>query len=210
MPGFCCDPLEELGQSLRPRPWGKIPSVGFCGFVSNPFMRGLYRVLGRERKSEGLALRAKALRSLVHPGVKTDFIRRNAYWAGTAGRFHHKPAAQAQPRREFLDNLMGSDYMVCLRGAGNFSFRLYEALAAGRIPLFINTKCVLPFEDQIDWRRHVVWIEQDDMEHAAERLLEFHGSLNDEQFRAVQVSNRRLWEEFLSPLGFFRKALTPT
>ena len=40
------------------------------------------------------------------------------------------------------DNLYG----LCVRGFGNFSFRLGETLMMGRIPILIDTECILPFD----------------------------------------------------------------
>ena len=57
-----------------------------------------------------------------------------------------------QLRFEFIRNILSSDYTLCFRGSGNYSLRFYETLCLGRIPLFINTDCKLPFEDEINWR----------------------------------------------------------
>ena len=65
---------------------------------------------------------------------------------------------------EFYENMVSSDYIVCVRGGGNFSVRLYETLAMGRIPIFINTDCLLPLNKSIDWKKHVVWIEREDID----------------------------------------------
>jgi hypothetical protein len=94
-----------------------------------------------------------------------------------------------------------------MRGAGNFSYRFYEVLAAGRIPLLLDTRCVLPFDDEIEWRQHCVWVEEDQHESAGEILKEFHSGVSPDQFRTLQMANRRLWETKLSPLGFLKRAL---
>ena len=209
-PGFCADPFAEVGRAPGTRPWTPRPSVGFCGFVSNPLLRTIYRLSGRQRKALGLALRARALRALNRPGVDCHFIRRTFYWAGTTSRFHHNAQGQVSVRREFLDNLLDSDYTLCIRGAGNYSYRFSEALAAGRIPLFVNTRCVLPFENEIDWRKHCVWVEESELPNIAKILLDFHARLNDDQFRALQQANRRLWEERLERLAFYKHAFAPS
>jgi hypothetical protein len=103
--------------------------------------------------------------------------------------------------------MLNTDYMLCIRGAGNFSIRFYEALSAGRIPLLINTRCALPFDDRIDWRRHCVIVEERDLSRAATILADFHASLSFEQFRKLQAENRRLWEEWLEPLSFLQHAV---
>jgi hypothetical protein len=207
-PAEVCDPQEELSRTIFPRDKVTRPSVGFCGFVSNPIVRTVYRLMGRTRKAEGLSLRAKVLGALRRErGVRTKFIVRQAYWAGARGRFHRNYRAEYGPRDDFWSNVINSDYTLCMRGAGNFSYRFYEVLAAGRIPLFINTRCVLPFEDEIDWRQHCVWVEEDQIEFAGEILKQFHSRLTPGQFRQRQLANRELWETKLSPLGFYRRAV---
>ncbi len=102
---------------------------------------------------------------------------------------------------------MGNDYTLCIRGAGNFSYRLYETLAAGRIPLFINTQCVLPMEDRIDWKSHCVWVEESQMSEAGAILKAFHAALTPERFADLQRRNRELWERSLNSLDFYRELL---
>src|SRR5690606_18408840 len=102
------------------------------------------------------------------------------------------------------NNLKDSDYVVCVRGAGNFSVRFYETLAMGRIPIFINTDCALPLEEKIDWKKHVVWVEYKERHKVVQKLMEFHSGLTEEDFIDLQLANRKLWEEKLRLGGFFK------
>ena len=52
---------------------------------------------------------------------------------------------------EYKDHIERSTYVVCPRGTENYSFRIYEALNRGRIPIIIDTDVVLPKE--INWDR---------------------------------------------------------
>ncbi|MCB0202098.1 MAG: exostosin family protein, partial [Anaerolineae bacterium] len=96
-------------------------------------------------------------------------------------------------------------YTLVVRGAGNFSYRLYEVLCCGRIPVFVNTDCVLPYDDVIDWSRHCVWVESHELKRMSETILEFHDSISPADFEDLQRENRRLYEEWLSPTAFFGK-----
>ena len=116
MPAMVSDPQTELGGALSLREKGERPRVGFCGFVSNPLMRGIYRLLRRERKAAGLNMRAKLLGSLRRTrGVECDFVTRQSYWAGTRSRFHNNVAGEFEPRRVFWNNVLENDYTVCIR-----------------------------------------------------------------------------------------------
>ncbi len=160
---------------------------------------------GQDQKSRRFATPRPALRALQRTrGLRTNFLVRQMYRAGMRGRFHHFAKGEFKPRAQFWDNIFSNDYTLCLRGAGNFSYRLYEVLASARIPLFINTNCVLPLQDEIDWKRHCVWVEEDQIDSAGKILQDFHSRLTPEEFRNLQLANRRLWEEKLSPLGFWK------
>lgn len=208
MPAPCDDVLALVGGKVIERPWSPTPSIGFCGFVGSPLRRLGFQALRQHQKSEGLQLRERALSQFERSGaVETRFIRRQAFWGGSIGRFHFDEEHQRKVRREFIDNLLETDYALCVRGKGNFSFRLYEALSAGRIPVFVNSDCVLPFDDRLDWKRHAVWLEQDRLDGAVDELVQFHEKLGSRGFVELQRANRHLWEEWLSPEGFFPKAL---
>lgn len=103
----------------------------------------------------------------------------------------------------FVNNIINNQYNLCVSGHGNYSFRLYEVMSAGRIPVFINTDCVLPFEEFIDWKKHVVWIEEKDANKADQYLLDFHQSIHPDDFLQMQKDNRQLWEKYLSKEGFY-------
>ena len=205
---FSDDFLADRGGQVVTREKQPIPRVGFCGYVGTALYRTVYLLTGRRQKVQGLYLRQRALRSLKkNPAVKCDFIARSQFWGGALSRFHLDAEKQIAVRQEYLQNVFDNDYTLCLRGAGNFSYRFYEVLSAGRIPLFINTKCVLPFADKIDWRRHCAWVEEHDLGRAGEILLDFHSKLSAADFVQMQQDNRKLWEEWLEPLSFYRRVL---
>ncbi len=104
----------------------------------------------------------------------------------------------------FVNNVFQNQYNICVSGHGNYSFRLYEIMSAGRIPVFVNTNCVLPFEEFIDWKKHVVWIEEKEANKADEYILDFHQSIHPDDFLQLQKNNRKLWEQYLCKEGFFK------
>jgi hypothetical protein len=58
-------------------------------------------------------------------------------------------SGSGEERLEFVAHLIRSTYVVCPRGYENFSFRAYEALRYGRVPIIIDTDMRLP--PQVDW-----------------------------------------------------------
>lgn len=199
-------------------PWQEKPIVGFCGqatlsknkafkenvkflkenirrFFKNP-LRTDYEPLfasGYER--------AKLLKSIEKaPSISTCFIYREHYRGGA-----NSPESLSQTTKEYYDNLRSSQYVVCIRGGGNFSVRFFQTLLMGRIPVFVNTDCLLPFERQINWRKHVVWVEWSERHLIAEKILEFHKLHTPESFELLQKENRSIWVNDLNLNGMLKK-----
>jgi hypothetical protein len=131
--------------------------------------------------------------------LEPNFILRSTFWAAALG----DSSSLMKARREYVGNMLESDYVICVRGNGNFSYRLYETLSMGRIPVFVDTDCVLPLDFDINWSNYCVWVDEDDVNQIGDRVLEFHESLSDAEFEERQRAARRLWETRICPEGFF-------
>lgn len=95
-------------------------------------------------------------------------------------------------------------YTFCIRGAGNFSVRLFETIAMGRIPVLINTDCKLPLENEIEWHKHAFIIAENDIINLEKKLLDFHNQFSNKDFKDIQERNRKLWENKLERVSFFK------
>lgn len=208
-PSFILDVCEEAGgRHPATLDKGPMPTVGFCGFVGTPWSRLGYRLLGQTQKVDGLAIRARALAVLKNtPRVRCDFIARAGYLGAAPLAAFEKGHPLATEREVFLDNLLRCPYALALRGKGNHSVRFYEILSAGRIPLFVNTACVLPLESEITWKRQAVWVEDRDLPHLGDTLADFHAAISPEEFHDRQAENRSLWLDRLRPEPYLRHVL---
>lgn len=213
LPGFTEDLLLECGGEILLRDKLERPTVGFCGYVGTRQERVLHHTLGLFRgnrdKAIGLSLRHKAIEYLeASDRVDTKFIVRAKVWGGSRiGTAEWDADRRSAVRREYLDNVLESDYCLSLRGKGNYSFRLYEVFAMGRIPLFVDTDCVLPFEDEIDWKRHCCWVDQSDLKRADEIVAQFHADRSEDDLKQLQLDNRKLWEDYLSDRSIYSRIL---
>jgi len=106
-------------------------------------------------------------------------------------------------RLEYVNNLLASDYVVCMRGAGNFSVRFYEALSLGKIPVFIDSDCILPYDFAVHYRDYCVWVPYEERHGAARIVAQFHARLSPAEFTARQEQCRALWVNRLSRDGFY-------
>lgn len=213
MPGWFEDLVtNHLGGSIVVRDRVDVPTVGFCGLAATKapgprrrlkiLARGALRSVGVHMPlRDGVHLRKRAIDALgAHPGVETRFIVRDQYFGGGMT----DSASAERVRREYVDNLVNSDYALSARGYGNYSFRFYEALSVGRIPVLIDTDCVLPYDFLHDYREFCVIVPEGDVDRAGDHVRRFHDRLSPEAFRELQLRIRRFWLEWLSPLMYFR------
>jgi len=204
-------PAEDLLETYRegkftPRQKRDAPTVGFVGWTRIsplrrvktyikecvPRLRALFDVRYRTL-TKGVLWRASALKALARTsGVELQALQRASF----GGRTDTAEDA-ARWRKEFVDNLEQCDYALCIKGDDNVSYRFYEALSMGRIPLFVDTECVLPLEDDVEYRSFCVFIDWRDAGRIGEKLREFHARVSPEEFEAMQRRAREAYEHYL-------------
>ncbi len=81
--------------------------------------------------------RIEAIRKLEATSLKKDIVK-CSWFKGSS-----------EEVKKFKNHLMRNTYILCPRGAENYSFRFYETLAFGRIPVLIDTNMVLP--PNVNW-----------------------------------------------------------
>lgn len=216
LPVFFDDPLMKYYKRTKPflREKKARPVIGFCGHANISAFETFFNVVKSGYKNLKYHLkisfddpqplypaglrRWRCLKELESsPDLDDNFVKRKNYRAGARDE-----NAKIKTSIEFYDNMINSDYVLCIRGAGNFSARLYETLAMGRIPVFVNTNCLLPFEQLINWKDYVVWVEAKDIKDLPEIIKSFHDNLSASEFEELQLSCRKLWEDYLSFKGY--------
>jgi len=205
----------------KPRDYATMPRIGFMGAVPRMSMRLEHAPEGNAQTSVpgstfqgyepidaadarvvktpvniGTVIRSRAIKSLAQSQViVTDIVVRDKF-------FGFQPEKdRPQLRNEYVDHLMRNDYILCPRGAGNFSIRLYETMAAGRIPILIDTDLVMPFPEQIPWPEIAVWVPISDIDNIDEHVIRFHERLGSAGHREIQSRIRRLFNAYLSKNG---------
>jgi hypothetical protein len=114
--------------------------------------------------------------------------------------FFQNPSVNKKIGRErFLNNLQNNIFILCPRGCGNFSYRFYETMCFGRIPVFINTDCVLPFEDKIDYKNEIPFVEEKELHLLNDKIKEYCEKYD---LLERQKKCRNIWETYFSPNGF--------
>lgn len=221
MPVFITDPLrQEFSNSdLKLSTVSKRPSIGFCGLASGKnfynikivakiLIKNLAFILKvsnrtREKLYSPPYIRYKCLKRLQNDErLITNFILRDKYRGGASTNRDRE-----RTTNEYFDNMIDSQYILCIRGAGNFSARIYETLALGRIPIYLNTDGLLPHLEEIEWKKHVVWVEWEDRHKIGDKVLEFHQKLSNEQLQELGISNRKLWLSHFQIRSFFQNQI---
>ena len=221
MPEWTSNSSKDFGSQISIRKKQEKPRVGFYGYappLGMPFglqkLKSIVRLsadnLGLMRRfchKTGHTNRVIAVSNLSKsPLVETNFVPRKnfAFSSKSLQSASLEPEKLAQRlQQEFCQNIIDSDYIVCCNGYENYSIRLYETLSFGRIPIFINTDCVLPYDFAIDWKKYCVWVDESELPFIADKVADFHNALAPQEFEDLQYECRRMWEEWLSPEGFF-------
>jgi hypothetical protein len=206
LPGWSRYPLAHAdAERFVPRPWRARPVVGFRGAAAAEtaaeVVRGRLESAKNGSWNVGWMWRRRALDILARaPGIALNAETFPAYFAGA-------PANERERVYEaYVAHLLASDYVLCVRGAGNFSHRLYETLAVGRIPVIVDTQLVLPLADEIDWQALGVWVPLRELDAIGERIRAFHARLGgDEAFAAAQARCRRTYRDQLAPFPFTQR-----
>lgn len=172
------------------------PSISFAGWGRLTFVQSLRAVLKElpdrvhsivdsryGAKKKGVFFRTAAVRILKESReVVANFLVRRSY----SGNAHTAEKSQDELRREFVDNLLGSDYALDVRGDANASIRLFEILSLGRIPVIVDTERNLPFSDVVDYSKFSLIVDFRKLSSLPHIVAEFNRSLTDEQFIAMQ------------------------
>jgi hypothetical protein len=148
-------------------------SVGFCGDSNRPI------------RKEALSILKKSNIKVNHDEIFSFF--QNPYEDKKTGR------------DRFFKNLQENIFILTPRGCGNFSYRFYETMCFGRIPVFVNTDCVLPFENLIDYKNEIVFVEENELDKLPEKIMEYCDKydLIERQQRC-----RDIWLKYLSSSSF--------
>jgi Exostosin family len=180
-----------------PHPYDSHPAVFWRGTGTlagfSPLKRAALRLTDNWR-----ALRSRAVAELAaSPNV-------TLHSTFTAGWWGMSEEEQLRARRRFVQEALENPYALVVRGSGNYSVRLYDVMALGRIPVIVDSDVALPWPELIDWERISLVVPPDDLPNIGARLSEFHAAFTPDRFAAVQEEIRRIWREHLSENGFYR------
>ena len=96
--------------------------------------------------------------------------------------------------KQFIDVTKNSVYALASRGYGLSSFRLYEILQLGAIPVYVSDKHWLPFQKYLDWNKFCVIIKESQINSLEQILLNISPQIRNEML----IEGRRVWNEYFT------------
>jgi hypothetical protein len=202
--------VEDLGKNgIITRHKSDKPVVGFAGRsgffnLRDRFKYGLKSLVRRGAFRDGRYFRRKMMNACKKSTlVASNFIERRSY-SGNIKSIELDPLVA---RREYVDNMNQSDFVLAPKGDGNYSLRFYEALSLGRVPVIVDTEAVMPFSGIIDYSQFSLLIKMDDADITDKRIADFYGSLSAAQYEEMQKKARDIFIDYLSMPSFLKKAL---
>ena len=218
-PIFITDPVKlyfngDAAKVLR-SPY-KNNTIGFCGLAASSTGRNVKELatvaymnlqskLGISPKDLQAFMSTTTFRYRIISKLKADtklttnFLLRDKYRAGAATEEQRKNTAV-----EYFDNMINSDFILCIRGIGNFSVRFYECLAMGRIPVLLNTYSPLPDISPLKWSDYIIEVNENELDQVSEKMTSF---LRGKDIMKQREQNRELFTKYLTRPQFWKKSI---
>jgi hypothetical protein len=185
--------------SIPARPWWRpVARSGPYLVDANPFVTALPPVEPKTMRwlasFVGCAHSIPVRQSLARLTDERILIRDNTEAFIRAVR--EGPDAERTFKQDFVDISAASGFILCPRGAGPSSIRLFEALEMGRAPVILSDDWQPPAG--IDWTTCSVRVRERDVCHLP-RILRDHESAAATLGQAA----RRIWEDHFGPRAVF-------
>ena len=212
-PAIIRDPFDYLrlyGINIKSK--NENSSISFCGVANstaidkyeNILKEFLFKIKNMISKPyldlslpiSGMKLRGDLLKSFD----QNSFLKTNIIIRKRSDSIHIN---KEKYKFQYWNNMLSTPFTLCVRGNGNFSVRFYEALAIGRIPVLFDTDCILPLDDQIDWKKHCIIVKNKDLIKAVKSIELSINAMDENKIIDLQMANRKLWIENLSFGGFY-------
>lgn len=186
-------PYAVKARKFSIREWKPVPTITFMGYIPTLSLGSLLgknlRGLTAPIKSSVYLNRNISTFKLKHIGskFKVEIEKRKEFTA-----YRSNPNLQLH-MKEFQQSLDKSDYVMCPRGAGNFSVRFYEVLSSGATPLLIESGSELPIVTQNEfWGVNVINLRL--FENWSTKIMNdwLNLQINDNYIKR-QISNREIF-----------------
>lgn len=138
-------------------------------YISIPLISDIHKVKFFNKKKKYLASYIGRITHTMRETIENEY--------GSSDNFYIKNLKTMQisyyDRIKFKNVMKNSLFSICPRGYGPTSFRLYESIQLGSVPIYIaeNGEHLLPYSDKIDWDKLGIIINQNQIKDLEKILL---------------------------------------
>jgi glycosyltransferase involved in cell wall biosynthesis len=104
---------------------------------------------------------------------------------------------------DFVESSLKSKFVLCPRGYGATSFRLYEAMQLGAVPVYVSDRFWLPWTHELNWHEFCVIVPVDDVQNLPQILR----SIDDETHEKMQRKIKEIYTNYFTLEGTCGKIL---
>ncbi len=190
VPGVYTSLIETRRDKTRQK------SGAYFHYLGNPLLSDVPSIAGDEFLFSFVGA------SSTHELRKRLFLLRHSqgHVAETSAVWPSELKEREQFRRTYADNIAATKFVLCPRGRGSSSVRLFETMQAGRVPVIISDDWVAPTGP--DWSQCSVRVperEVDGIPDVLERI----------QHDAIEMgaTARRVWEKWFSSATVFTRII---
>lgn len=139
--------------------------------------------------------RSKILKQIKESWLKFHFIERSKLLTPWEDN-----------KKDYVDTMKNCTFPLATRWDGNYSYRLYEIMSLWKIPLFIDTQCRLPFDDEIDYKNMFVWVPFKDTKNV-KKYINNYLSKNKNNLEEIQKKIRSTYENYFTITSYYTKII---
>ena len=113
------------------------------------------------------------------------------------------PEVRDQQLEDFISASTRSKFVLCPRGYGASSFRLYEAMQLDAVPVYISDRFWLPWQHELNWKEFCVLITEDQIPDMHSIL----SSIDDDTYEKMKQKIQEIYENYFTMEGMSAKIM---
>jgi hypothetical protein len=114
----------------------------------------------------------------------------NYYFSGQ----QWNPVIPQSKLNELTNIMIRSKFALCPRGYGNTSFRMYEAMQLGAVPVYISDDFFLPWSDELNWNEFCVIVDSKNLKDLPSIL----NSIPEEQINKMANKAKQVYSDYFT------------
>jgi len=128
------------------------------------------------------------IRRKLHEKYNSKYVFQQNSW---------NPTISDEKLNNFIDITTRSKFALCPRGYGASSFRLYETMQLGSIPVYVSDEHYLPWSDEIDWNSICILIK----EHEIDNLDNILKNIDDITYENMLSNIKQIYNKYFTLEG---------